>query len=133
MHQRASGHTGYRDYHEDAGRLMCNAKPDKACALYARAHGFVRLARGPAKTYSCVGCGGPAKDWSLARKDIDETEIDTCEIHAGTFVWHIFAYVPRCFDCHQRYDDKTFWRAGGVAVQEKRAKEKLTVVIPTDA
>jgi hypothetical protein len=72
-------------------------------------HNRVRRARGPARDYPCVGCGGPAREWSQ-RHDTDG--LDPAD------------YDPRCCKCHFAYDGKQ--RFGGPGTGESHHNAKLT-------
>jgi NAD-dependent SIR2 family protein deacetylase len=65
-------------------------------------HNRVRKARGPARDYKCVDCGGQAEDWSTADPFSDDVRV---------------RFQPRCRKCHRRYDG---------AVGEGNPKAKLT-------
>jgi len=58
---------------------------------YVKQHNKVYNTKGSATTRKCVGCGGPAVDWSQRH---------------GTSGAQPSHYQPRCRTCHRRYDVK---------------------------
>lgn len=56
---------------------------------YKLIHTNLRRLRGAAKNYQCVNCFGTAQDWAY--------------VH-NTDPFDIYHYVPRCRDCHNKYD-----------------------------
>ena len=70
---------------------------------YYTAHDRVKVARGPACSHRCVGCGVVAQDWSL-RRDAVGMRFG----HAGPYTLAYSPdpadYDPRCKPCHAEYD-----------------------------
>jgi hypothetical protein len=56
---------------------------------YSARHKRIVAARGPARTYTCHDCGGPARDWSLIHGRDGNDPAD---------------YQSRCTKCHKAYD-----------------------------
>lgn len=71
---------------------------------YKKAHDNVRRIRGRASNYSCVDCGGTAREWSLS----NETDLYGIE-DKKTYPYslNIEDYEPRCSKCHGIYDKST--------------------------
>lgn len=75
----------------------------KPIVKYLSAHDRIRRARGPAKTHSCVDCGGVAREWSYNGGDPEQL----FEVIGGSrlaYSLDIWRYSPRCKTCHARFD-----------------------------
>ena len=72
---------------------------------YRSAHRKVYRSKGPARMYPCLGCGGPATDWSYDGLDPDEMYGSN---NAGTapraYSMNPDHYHPRCRRCHLQMD-----------------------------
>ena len=67
---------------------------------YLAAHARVRTARGPAKLYACVQCGGKARHWSYNYTD-PTALTDERGYEYSADPQH---YSPRCVPCHGQFD-----------------------------
>lgn len=103
----------------DTGQRFCSVrcgslarrKPD---ASYRARHDRVQRARGKASDQVCVGCGGPAQDWS--------------QVH-GTDGREPGQYRPRCRRCHAAYDGRsnlTAARVRGIYASAGAAHRELS-------
>lgn len=75
---------------------------------YTACHLRVERAKGKARDYPCIDCGGVAAEWSYNRMDPDgHTGVMRHGRSKGwTVQWSgnpIF-YEPRCVGCHRRFD-----------------------------
>ena len=70
-------------------------------ASYNAIHFRLTRHRGPAATFDCVDCGGPAFDWSFIHETPQEFVRDG---KWGPYSIRLDDYEPRCRSCHKRYD-----------------------------
>lgn len=73
---------------------------------YSAAHRRIRAAKGSARDRTCVGCDGPAAEWSYDHSDPDEWH----EVHSRTGRLVAYSanpdhYAARCSTCHQAFDN----------------------------
>lgn len=68
--------------------------------MYSAIHERLASTRGKATLYSCVDCGGCARDWSYTEDDPNELK----DSKGLRFSRDLERYVPRCVSCHKRYD-----------------------------
>ena len=67
---------------------------------YVSAHKRIRSARGVARDYSCIDCGGAAQQWSY-----DYTDPNVLFARpGGHYSLDVSRYDPRCALCHKRFD-----------------------------
>jgi len=71
------------------GYQLARAARQAANPSYAVWHKRVQIARGPARDYACVDCGGRAADWSTVNPSSDDVQV---------------RFQPRCRKCHRSYD-----------------------------
>jgi hypothetical protein len=70
---------------------------------YRRVHHWLRRERGKASDYTCIECGGQARDWAYDNCDPDEL----VGLVAGTKVGYsadLSRYYPMCHSCHLAMD-----------------------------
>lgn len=72
----------------------------KPVVSYGAAHDRVRSERGDAKSWPCVDCGGPARDWSYSGGDPGELSNALDQPYSLDPVF----YVARCKPCHSKFD-----------------------------
>ena len=92
-HQSCSPACGYE---------LARAARRAANPSYAVWHKRVQIARGPARDYACVDCGGRAADWSTVNPSSDDIQV---------------RFQPLCRRCHRYHDG---------AVGEGNPRAKLT-------
>jgi hypothetical protein len=66
---------------------------------YHGMHNRVDVARGPASSYACLRCGGPAREWAC-------TNFAKWEFSERRNIWHGYStdvdeYDPLCTGCHR--------------------------------
>lgn len=71
---------------------------------YTAAHDRVYKARGSAKDYLCVECGGSAQHWSYNHADPNEKSEPLKTGNLTYFSADVANYDPRCIPCHARFD-----------------------------
>jgi 5-methylcytosine-specific restriction endonuclease McrA len=78
---------------------------------YGSAHSRVRDVRGPAKEYTCLSCGGQAKDWAVNHVG---GKALTTDVYTG-MMYSIDPddYIPLCRRCHKLFDS---YRVGRIQV-----------------
>lgn len=98
-------HYSNKFYHEMQGRgFKADHFNTKKQVTYNGLLARIRTERGSAKAFDCVGCGKPAKQWSL-----DTTENLLYE-NGRAFSMDVSKYVPRCQACLVRSDYKNGFR-----------------------
>jgi hypothetical protein len=92
--------------HGDPSVVLAPAGPPLLPApSYEGAHARVRRARGKARDYACVDCGGDAQDWSYDHGDSQELVGASGSRYAGiAYSLDPAHYQPRCKACHVMFD-----------------------------
>lgn len=78
---------------------------------YNLAHLAVKKVRGSASTHLCVGCGGPARDWSLKADPVGPVLAS----ESSNYSTNVEDYEARCRACHTAVDDNTAAARGALA------------------
>lgn len=79
---------------------------------YRGAHRRVAVERGPARTHTCIDCGGTAAEWSYKGGDPLELADVSGPNQGLPYSLSIERYVARCRKCHRAHDRHTAkWRA----------------------
>ena len=76
----------------------------KGHVSYGSAHVRVSKARGAAREYDCVDCGGAAEHWSYDHADPDEVTGPSASGRLVPYSLKVDHYEPRCATCHRRFD-----------------------------
>lgn len=71
---------------------------------YLGAHNRVRRAKGKASQFSCVKCGGKARDWAYDHGDPDELVGMTGPQAGMPYSLDLERYQPMCKPCHNTFD-----------------------------
>ena len=84
--------------------MSLTASPLSRIVGYNPAHERVKQLWGPAKTHSCIECGGVASDW--AYDGTDPTQLYGYAGHGDGHWYSLYPefYMPMCRRCH-RYRD----------------------------
>lgn len=69
-------------------------------ATYELVHLRLKKRRGPASTFRCVTCDGPAQQWAYDHQDLNEKHSDK----GYAFSVNPDHYQPMCVPCHKRFD-----------------------------
>lgn len=81
-----------------AGRPLNGEFPSFA-AIHKRLH----RAKGPARNYTCVDCGGQAAEWSYNQSDSNQV-MGRARNSIVPYSLDIDNYDPRCVRCHRIFD-----------------------------
>jgi hypothetical protein len=81
------------------------SEPGHKDPYYQVLHLRIGSARGPASSYECVDCGGPAREWSYNHSGIGQyqawSQATDQYLPASN---DIYQYDPRCTRCHKIFD-----------------------------
>lgn len=73
---------------------------------YSTAHHDLYAARGSARDYPCVDCGGHAEEWSYNHDDPDEEWLWHSSKNCFQWCGAPEFYSPRCKPCHKKFDNR---------------------------
>lgn len=99
FHDRRVKKGGHPDFTgKPPGRPLKGEHP-----TWAAIHKRLFRKRGAASSYSCVDCGGKAREWSYDGLDPDQL-IDRARGWELAYSLELSHYVPRCSSCHRLLD-----------------------------
>lgn len=97
-------HSRYRRHGDPSIVLPITGRPLKGeVPTFDAAHKRLNRARGSAKSFPCVDCGGPASEWSYDHTD-PEALFERVGAVMTPYSLDLDRYVPRCVSCHRRFD-----------------------------
>lgn len=89
--------------YDTAQRELLKITHSRLSPMYKEVHRNITKAKGKAREYSCVDCGGTADEWSL-NKESSIIYYGIPDRQTYPYSLNLEDYAPRCRKCHGFYD-----------------------------